>query len=432
MLNDTGSQRNRRLADLPDHFDSLTESSAEDEVAAVLARLERMYKKLSKSDLSVTEQVAKANEQYEAQKAKLNKAEQSLLGEVAQYQKTLQADEIKSLEASVGEVRRFVVEAGRSYAKIMDEAKFETTVDEYEGWEKKMIEQANFIEQHMRSVLEGAKIRSGFDAVDLSKEPKLDSHIADLQSRVKKLYSTANSQVSSYVTSGNLQLRGEGVLGSISDATDAVASQAKQLSEGAAALMYESALAARKKVGLAPKETAGGILDRVQRGVHEATESVASIVRPTATASSAGEYIEDYASSASSAAASVMGYQTEPDSYRDIIQDSASSVLDAATSKAAVVSKSAASAYETAASSVGDAFTAATTSAGNVIDNIRDAAESAGEYFESGTEAVKEAVVGVVQENDDKVVGGQPEDDNYNTIGKAADAVKEKILHADL
>jgi hypothetical protein len=407
----------------------LTESSAEDEVAAVLARLERMYKKLGKSDLPVAEQVAKANEQYEVQKAKLAKAEQTLLGEVAQYQKLLVSDEIKSVEASVGEVRRFVVEAGRAYAAIMDEAKFEKTVDEYEGWETRMIEQANFIEAHMRGVLQGAKIRTGFDAVDLSKEPKLDSHIADLQSRVKKLYSTANSQVDSYVTRGNLQLRGEGVLGSISDATDAVADQAKLLSEGAAALMYDSALAARKKIGLSPQESAGGILDRVQQGVHQATESVASVVRPTATASSAAEYIEDYASSASSIAASVVGYQTEPDSYQDIIQDGASSVLDAATSTAAQVSKSAASAYETAASNVRDAFTAATTSAGNGIGNIVD---SAGEYLESGTEAVKEAVAGVVNGDDAKVVGKQPDDTDFNTVGRAAEALKEKIVHAEL
>jgi hypothetical protein len=473
-------------------------------VAAVLARLERMYKKLPKSDVSVSDQVKTADEKYETQKTKLVQSQAALQAEIAKYQQTLLNDEAKSLDASVGEIRRYVVEAGRSYSGIMDEAKFEKTVDDFEGWETSMIQRANSIEQDMRSVLEGGKIQTGFDAVDLRKEPKLDTHIADLQSRVKQLYSTAASQVDSYVTKGNMQLRGEvSTLGAISDATDAVATQARQLSEGAAALMLDSVLAARNKIGLGPKENPG-ILERVQQSLHQATDSVASAVGATPTASSAGEYVADYASSASSVAASVVGYQTEPDSYLEIIGDSASSAYSAASSTASKVGKSAASAYDVAGSSVGDAFTAATTSAGNVYDaasssvvnvmptsiageeavrsivgvaqeqygsisdsassvaqaaassassaasvvsdtasrvigqetesgqgifeSVKAAVESAGEAIERGSEAAREAVVG----EDTKVVGKQPEDKDFNTVGKAAESLKDKIVHAEL
>lgn len=498
------------MADLPDHFASLTETYVEDEVAAVLARLERLYKKLGKSDLSISEKVKSAKEQYDAQKVKLTQSEQQLESQITLYSETLAQEEIKSLEASVAEIRRYVVEAGRSFEEIMDETKFEKTVDDYEGWDRGMMKRVNMIEHDMKNLLDGGKIQSGMDAVDLQKEPKLDSHISDLQSRVKKLYSTANSQVDSYVTKGNLQLRGQGALGAISDATDAVADQAKLLSEGAAALMFDSAMAARKRIGLGPKETPG-ILERIQLGVHQATQSVASAVGATPTEKSAGDYIE----SATSLAASAVGYQTEPDSYIDIIGEKAGSLYDGAASSASDLGKSASKAHETATSYVEDGFTAATTSAGNVVsaasssiasilptslpdvsigesaqsivnvaqeqyasistsasqfaesaassgsslvdqvaigvvetaskgvdqgsqsiqdmyESVKENVESAGEAIVQGSVSAKDAVADAISGEDSNLVGKKPQDKDYNTVGKAAKAIKDKIVHAEL
>jgi len=49
-----------------------------------------------------------------------------------------------------------------------------------------------------------------------------------------------------------------------------------------------------------------------------------------------------------------------------------------------------------------------------------------------GGEEVCVGCDGVVNGEDSKLVGKQPEDKNYNTVGKAAEALKEKIVHAEL
>ena len=526
--------RNRRLADLPDHFASLTETYVEDEVAAILARLERVYKKLSKSDLSISDQVTEANKQHGVQKQKLTQSQESLEKQVESYAQNLEKEEAKSLQASIGEVRRYVKEAQKSYNRIMDEAKFERSVEDYEGWDNGMMQRVNFLEQDLQQVLKDGKVEKNMKAVDLRKEPKLDSHIADLQSRVKKLYSTATSQVDSYATSGNMQLRGEGTLGAISDATDAVAEQAKVLAEGAASSMLLAALAARNKLGLAPRETPG-ILERVQLGLQDATKSAASIVGASPTPKSAAEYVESYVDSATSLAASAVGIKTEPDSYFEIIGDNAQKVMDAAASTAGDVAKGASDGYDSVVSIAGDGFTAATTSAGNVYksasssandaftaattsagnaykaassnvvsilptdvaaggdaamsivgvaqeqfasisnsaskvvesagasgfsmadqvasnvietstqgvkqgsqsvqemyDSVKAGVESVGEAVSQGSEAVKEGVAGLVNGEESKLVGKDPQDKDYNTVGKAAEAIKEKIAHVEL
>lgn len=377
------------------------------------------------------------------------------------------------------------------------------SVEDYEGWDAGMMQRASFLEQDLQKLLKGGKVDKSMDAVDLRKEPKLNSHIADLQGRVKKLYSTATSQVDSYATTGNLQLRGEGTLGAISDATDAVGDQAKLLAEGAAAAMLDAALAARKKIGLAPKEPVG-ILERVQRGVQDATKSAVSAVGATPSAKSAGNFVD----SATSLAASAVGYKTEPDSYIEILGDNAQGAMDAAASSAAGVGKTAGEAYEAVAKGAGDAFEAATTSAGNVYkaassaasdaipssiaggeaarfivdaaqeqfasvshsaskvvesagasgfsivdqasskvvatgskgvdqgahsvqgmyDAVKEGVESAGEALGRGSEAVVDAMTG----EDSKLVGKMPDDKDFNTVGKAAEAVKDRIVHAEL
>ena len=457
--------------------------------------------------MAISEQVSEANAQHKIQKAKLAQSEESLDSQVRSYALDLERDEIKSLEASAGEVRRYVKEAQRSYVRIMDEATFQRSVEDYEGWDNGMMRRAQMLEEDLRSLLAGGKVISGMDAVDLRKEPKLDAHIAELQGRVKKLYSTARSQVDSYATSGNMQLRGEGALGAISDATDAVGEQARALAEGAASSMLVAAMSARKKLGLAPKE-APGILERVQAGMKEAKESVSSAVGATPSAKSAGDYVDSVAS--------VVGYKTEPSSYVDVVADAGQDALQGATSLASVAGQRA-----------GDAFTAATTSAGNEYRNARDylasavptgvgkdgmdgivgmvqeqlgsvsvsaakviesagasgfamvgdvvdtgakgvdqgttaaqdiydtvqtGAQDAGEAFTASVQRAGQAVSdgavhageavrkgaqrvgGALVEDDpaDKLVGKRPDDKDFNTVGKAAEALKEHIVHMEL
>ncbi|UZJ56436.1 hypothetical protein CBS101457_005756 [Exobasidium rhododendri] len=515
--------RSRRLADLPDHFALLTETYVEDEVAATLTRLERVYKKLSKSDLSIGDQVTEANKQHSKQKQRLIDSQASLERQIEAYADDLKKDESSSLDASVGEVRRYIVEAQKSIGKIMNDAKFVQTVENNEGWSAGLVSKGEKLEQDLHKLLQGGKLdKSVTNAVDLRKEAKMDSHITDLQSKVKKLYSTATSQVDSYSTSGNLHLRGEGTLNAISDATEAVAEQAKQLAEDAASSMLGVALAARQKLGLAPRETPG-ILERVQLSLQDATKSAASLVGATPTSKGAVD-------SATSYVASAVGYKTEPESYLEIIGEKAQEVMDSAASSVEKVAKganenyvaavsvvgegftaattSAGNAVRSASSSASDAFTAATTSAGNVykaasssvvsilptelpslptelpngdaaasifglaqeqfasisvsagkvaeavgssgssvvdqvVSNVVDTgskglkqgSDSAQDLFASvkaGVESAKEAVVGVVGGEESHLVGKKPEDDDYNTIGKTAEAIKERLVHLEL
>jgi hypothetical protein len=256
-------------------------------------------------------------------------------------------------------------------------------------------------------------------------------------------------------------------------------------------------------------------LERIQSGVQEATKSAASLVGAASTSKSAGDYVD----SATSLAASIVGYKTEPDSYIEILGDNVQKVMDAAATKASAVSKGVEGGYEAATQKAGEGFTAATTSAGNVYkavsssmvsilpteipevaysggdaaisivgvakeqfasisvsaskvaasasasgssvlgqvassvadtgsrgvdqgsqsaqglyDSIKDGVDGAGEAIEKASKAAKDAVVGVFvdDEQESKLVGKAPEDKDFNTVGKAAEAIKDRIVHADL
>ncbi|PWN95214.1 hypothetical protein FA09DRAFT_341416 [Tilletiopsis washingtonensis] len=373
--------RNRRLADLPDRFATLTESFVDDEVASALARLDRTYKKLSVDSSSATlaERIESGNAQTQAQRTRLSQSHAALEAQLQSYQDELDSDERAAIAAGTAEVGRFADEAGRAYAQAMKRAKFEATEEEWSGWDKGLKVRAEMFGDECEKLRLGQKsVRPGIGATDLAKEPKLEPRIAELRKSTAKLYSAADSELASYARSGSLQLRGEGVRRTVGEATDNVQNVAQQLTEGAAAAMLGAAAAARARLGLAPSDQ--GILARVASQASSAAGAATS-----GAASAAGQ-----ARSSARSAASAAGVSVSPEGAREHIE----SAYGAAASGAGNVYSSVVAAVQP---STTGAFQAATSSVGSVYESLASAASSASSsylsasttgYFEAATSSV--------------------------------------------
>lgn len=390
--------RNRKLADLPDHFATLSETHVEEEVASILVKLEKVFNKLSidasKPSSTLDERLEKARKTIEEQLAKLDASEAELQSMVQGYASDLTKDEAQAVKASSNEIKRFIKEAAKSFDRIMGEAKFERSVEEYEGWDDGLAKRASFFREELQALVAGkAPYRSSGieNTTDLRKEPKLDKHIDELQKQVTKLYKAARSQVDSYASTGILQLQGQGSLGAIADVRDNIVEQARSISEGAAASMYAAAVAARRRLGIGgDEEPAQGILARVGEQARTASRSLASAAGASPTPEGVQEHVEsayDAATSQLGEAAIAAGLAKKPKGPLDNVRDAYEGAA-----------KQAGQTYNSAASQAGDAYASAADAGHSASSYVASAVGgqpsplSAGEYVEQYADAVQDGL----------------------------------------
>lgn len=165
------------MADLPDRFASLTEAFVEEEVALVLQRLDRTFKKLSSESGSdgLEERLAKAKDQVEKQETKLSQSASQLSSQISDYYASLLKDEVDSLEASASEIDKFIEAARKDFFRLMDEAKFSHTMNDNDGWNRGILTRSEMYKEEVLAVQSGEKKvnLSVEGTVDLEKESKV-------------------------------------------------------------------------------------------------------------------------------------------------------------------------------------------------------------------------------------------------------------------
>lgn len=261
--------RNGRMADLPDHFDAVMNTSKE-QVASIVERVGNKYDKFSatsedgetKSADTRREELSKL---IEMPLRKLRQSRSVAEQAVQSYADTLEEEEYKASNASASEIRRFTKEAVKAFHTLMEEVKFERSVEDYEGWDKGMQVRSKLFAQELRDLRLGKDdLRQEIGAVDPAKQANLTPHLEGLRLRIEKLYTDAASQIESYGR--------ESPLTTVEAAVASVRKQATSLSEQAARSMQGAALTARARLGWAPKETPG-ILERIEQRAGEETDT---------------------------------------------------------------------------------------------------------------------------------------------------------------
>lgn len=384
--------RNRKLADLPDHFATLSETHVEEEAASILVKLEKVFAKLSidaskpSSSSTLDDRLTKARKAIDEQLAKLDASEATLQSLVTAYATDLTKDEARAVKASSNEIKRFIKEAAKSFDRIMGEAKFERSVEEFEGWDDGLAKRALFFREELQGLVAGkAPYRSSVveNTTDLRKEPKLDRHIDELHKHVTTLYAAARSQVDSYASTGLLQLQGQGSLRAIADVRDSIVEQARSVSEAAATSMYAAAIAARSKLGMGSndEDKAQGILARVSDQARAASQSIASAASAAtgATAQSKSDAVRDRIGSAYEAASSQVndaavaaGVVSEPKGNLEKIKDA----YDEA-------AKQAGQTYDEGVKQAGQGYDAAASQVSDIAASASEAGQSASSYMAS-------------------------------------------------
>ena len=402
--------RNRYVTDLPDRFGTISEAFAEDQVASILSRIERGLKKLSAptQEAPLTERLSKARTLIDQQLANFDAAAEAYKVELAQFHEDLLSKERHTVETSTEEIRRYALAAKQDYDKIMKDAKFSVTFDEYTGWDKGVQKRTSLFRTELEEVQAGKKpVEPSSGAPDLHDEAAdVAREVASLRTFSDRLHLAARREVERFAESGLAQMRGEGVIAQISDVVDSVVEQASSIGVEATAGMLGIVSVARSKLGLqestdktgyfarakafvqqaadSVSEGAASLADDAASVAHEATRSLSSAVGATPTPETPAEYVESIAnngySAAASAAAAASSAVLEAQSF--VIQGSAQ--------------ESVASVYDAAASNVASAYSSVASAGSSVVDRAAEAVSQATEQVVTAA-GIKTAPTGVVE-----------------------------------
>lgn len=240
--------RSRFAENLPDRFSIITED-VEIEVEGIFARLAKSFDKLYNSDRWITEVVDDGKQLVEKQKAKLQRSRAKATDIIDGFYSELQREEYQTQKASVAEVDRYIVEAHKSYQKILKYAKFPKTRDDWKDWDDGMGIRSKLLDKELSALRQGSKKTApGIAAIDAGQEGDIQRQIAQLQKQIQGLYDTALAELGTYAT---VQLAKLGSLriGKVTEPSnsvlDSVANGAKQLGADVQSVIQSAADAVR-------------------------------------------------------------------------------------------------------------------------------------------------------------------------------------------
>ncbi|KAK0569866.1 hypothetical protein OC861_000447 [Tilletia horrida] len=355
VLQRVADLRNRALVDLPDRFALLSEDVVEGEVSSVLARLEQEFEKLA-SDLDVrstSDKVADFEQATNREIESLQAVKETKTRELNDFALTLAAEEIDTANAAIKELDLFTVDAKRAFDALMEDAKFEATVEEFVSWDDELVIRSSVLRAEILDVLKGTrKPNLSIGALDLTAEPNLEEEVARLKQKTDKIFDKAIAEIKSYGSSAALQLRGQGVKKQIKEVTDSIADSASSISSDISEGLQDAIHAAKVKLH-----------------IEEDPSLLSSISKSASSASSA-------ASKAADAIASGLGIKAEQ----------AQSVFSATSKAASTAAATAASSANDALRNAGAAATDAAKSASSAARGaVRSAASAAGANIEPET-----------------------------------------------
>lgn len=241
--------RNARMADLPDHFDGLMKT-AQEQVTNIIERVASKYESLAPAgEMGAEERFEQLAKMIEMPLKKLRQSRTVAEEAITSYDVNMAQDEAHARDASLRELQRFTREAINAFYKLLDDAEFERTVEDFDGWDKGMVARTRLFGQELDDLRRGnGTMREGIGATDLRREAKLAPHFASLRTQIDTLYGDAAQRIESYGRASPLETVGA--------AAEAVRKQAQSLSEQAAQSMSSAAAAARERLAPASGQAA--------------------------------------------------------------------------------------------------------------------------------------------------------------------------------